>query len=532
MPCRCRSDEPKIHMKPLITLLLGLWPLFGAQATPNVLYIFTDDQSHRTVSCYPDSYDWAKTPAIDRLAKNGVRFSHAYIGSFCVPSRVSVLTGNLQHAVSNNVMVNRPKNLQGDKLHAAQTKANFWPRRLRGMGYHTGMIGKWHLYAQAPAYGLDWDWCLWWDRNLPKNGGAYYENTKVRLNDGPPIELGGYSTDRYTDYAVEYIRSRSKEEKPWFLWLCYSAVHGPNTPAERHVERYADVTDIKPPPTIFAPREGKPHFSRYNDMWPRQTDGKPKGFTDKVLEYHQAVAAIDEGVERIMAALKKTGQLDNTVVIFTSDQGLAWGQQGYRGKKTTPYDGSIRGPLIVRYPQMFPRDTVAKVPANGVDVVRTIHDITGLEPLPEMDGESLLPVLTAPQDDHTDRRPMLLCNTKPSFGNNIVHRIKAERQEEIEEAKDTSLGRHIRAPMWMMMIDGKWKYARYLVDDYLEDLYDMKNDTDEVHNLATDPKFAGKLKELRERCEAEFRRTRSGWDADAGPHFVDLFPKPKTSDVR
>ena len=314
----------------------------------------------------------------------------------------------------------------------------------------------------------------WWDRELPGNGGAYYENTKVRLNDGPPIELGGYSTDRYTDYAVEYIQSRSKEEKPWFLWLCYSAVHSPFTPAERHLERYAKVTEIGPPPTIFAPREGKPHYIRYNDMWKRDENGKPKEFTEAVREYHQAVAAIDEGVGRIMAVLEQSGQLENTVVIFTSDQGLAFGQQGYRAKKATPHDGTIRGPLIFRYPHAFPRGAVAEVPANGVDVVQTIHELTGLEPLPEMDGESLLPVLTDPKADHSERRPMLLCNTKTSFGSSIVRRVRLEREEQIERTKDTSLGRQRVAPIWMMMRHGKWKYARYLVDDYLEEVYDMK----------------------------------------------------------
>lgn len=496
---------------------------------PNVLYIFTDDQSHRTVSCYPEAYDWAKTPNIDRIARDGVRFTHAYIGSYCVPSRVSMLTGNLQHAVSGDVIVNRPKDLRGRKLRDAQRAANFWPRRLRDKGYHTGMIGKWHLYAQAPAYGLDWDWCLWWDRGLPGNGNKYYDNPKVRLNDGPPIELGGYTTDRYTDYAIEYLQKRSKENKPWFLWLCYSGVHSPFTPADRHLDRYNGVTEIPPPPTIFGPREGKPHFIKYNEYWKRGSDGKPKEFTEAVRQYHQAVAAIDDGVGRIMAALQETGQLENTVVIFTSDQGLAFGQQGFRAKKATPYDGCIRAPLIVRYPRSFSQGAVAKAPVGGVDVVQTIHELTGLKPLPEMDGESLVPVLTRPQADHSQRRPVVLCDTGTSYGKSIVRAVKVDREKEIERTKDTSLGRKKTPGVWMMMRLGKWKYARYLVDDYLEEVYDMENDPHEIHNLAADPAFAEKVRELRERCEAEFRRTRSGWDEGTGPHFVDLFPAPKVA---
>ena len=144
-------------------------PIREAQDRPNILFIYTDDQSHRTVSCYPEAYDWANTPNIDSLAKQGVRFSRAYIGSWCMPSRATLLTGHHQHGIESMRMEGQYPGSAYDPK-----KCRFWPSVFREQGYHTAHIGKWHTGVDS-GYGRDWDFQMVWNRpNLPKNAPNYY----------------------------------------------------------------------------------------------------------------------------------------------------------------------------------------------------------------------------------------------------------------------------------------------------------------------------------------------------------------------
>lgn len=185
-----------------IAILALATGVHAANKKPNILYIFADDLSHRAVSCYPEAYPWVKTPNIDRLAREGIRFARAYTGTFCVPSRVSALTGNLQHSTSRKVDVNSQSRYRGKKdipweeLREVQRVSDFWPRRLREIGYYNGIIGKWHVKAQPPAFGMDWDWGVWWDQEFPGNygGDRYYwgictERYKyIRVSDADDVE--------------------------------------------------------------------------------------------------------------------------------------------------------------------------------------------------------------------------------------------------------------------------------------------------------------------------------------------------------
>lgn len=476
----------------------------AASKQPNVLYIFTDDQSVRTVGCYPDAYPWVKTPNIDALAAKGVRFHNVYMAAYCVPSRVSFLTGNLPHAAQGN--------FTGAKLDAAAQEQEekdhpLWPRRLRESGYRTGIIGKWHLNPRPPVVGLDWDTAAYWTSHNETSGG-YYNGQKISINGAAPVDLGGYSVDRHTDLAVDFIKDKGAGDKPWLLWLCYCGVHKPTEPAERHQGALASVGPI-PQPASLTERKGKPAYIR--DLpTPRWDKVEPQ-----IRQYHECVMAIDENVGRLMRTLEESGQLENTVVVFAADQGIAYGQHGLMGKKDAPYDAALRGPLIFRWPGHFAENAVSHEPVNQTDVVRTLHEITGLKPRETMDGMSLVTLLKTPSAT-LPRDAMLLTNVQNNMGAEIPRMMERTRRF-IQKG-----GKGLDAMYdWTMIRSGRYKYVAYAGEDREEEVYDLEADPEELVNLAASPDRMPLLKELRMKAAAELRKTQSGFE---GGHFIDFFP--------
>ncbi|MEM7697350.1 MAG: sulfatase-like hydrolase/transferase, partial [Verrucomicrobiota bacterium] len=295
-----------------------------AEERPNILLIYTDDQSYRTVSAYPESYPWVDTPNIDALAEKGVRFHHATIGTWCMPSRATILTGRHTYGVETMRMAGPyPKSVYDPKV------CRFWPSELRESGYETIQIGKWHTGVDT-GYGRDWDHQIVWNRpRHHQNSRNYYCDQLIERDGGEATLEPGYSTDNYTRWTLDYFEKRAQEEepKPFFLWLCYGGVHGPFTPAERHRDHYPDA--VVPDPTdIYPPREGKPTYSRTIEQWVPGNSGEPvlargqskggisadgeKTLTDWVRQVNQAVCSLDEGVGQVIAALEDSGEIDNT----------------------------------------------------------------------------------------------------------------------------------------------------------------------------------------------------------------------------
>ncbi len=477
-------------------------PLDATSTTrPNVLYIFTDDQSVRTVSCYlNDAYSWVKTPNIDALAKRGVRFQSAYMAPYCMPSRISMLTGNLPHA-SRGLF--QGAELKGAELAKEIKDHPFWPQRLRESGYRTGMIGKWHITSRPPAVGIDWDTAIHWSKDM----GDMYHNTKMSFNGAPPKHIGGYSVDRYTDLAIDFIKEQPKDPKPWYLWLCYTGVHMPTEPAERHKNALAAVTDI-PEPVSMKERSGKPAYIRDlpEPKWPK--------VAKEIKQYHECVMAIDENVGRLMQALRETSQLENTVVIFTSDQGIAYGQHALVHKKDAPYDAALCSPLIFSWPPHFAEDRVSEEPVNGPDVVRTLLDIFGLEPLKTMDGMRLMPLLKDPSL-RLSRGAMLMTNVQNNMGQSIPQGVlKTERNIERGAKGDAAMRN------WTMIRSGDYKYVAYCGEAKEEEIYNLATDPEEIFNLADD-EHRQLLEEMRSKAAKELRATQSGFD---GGHYIDFFP--------
>lgn len=467
---------------------------------PNILFIYTDDHSYRTISAYPEAYPWVRTPNIDRLARRGVRFTAAYNGAWCMPSRATLLTGHHQFGVESMRMVGEYPGSAYDP-----GKCPFWPKVFRAKGYFTAQIGKWHTGTDT-GFGRDWDFQLVWNRpKYTATSTHYYYDQPITHHGGKTEILKRYSTDQYTDWAVDFIRGNGRsKDKPWYLWLCYGAVHGPYTPAERHKQELQGV-DFDTPADIFPPRPGKPDWAQKVEHWRRGPNGTPmsggRTLNSWVRQYHQGVFALDEAVARLTATLERTGQLKNTVVIFTSDQGLAFGQHGFRGTKIAAYDANIRSPLIFSMPGRIPEGRVCNTPAGGVDLVPTMFRFAGIDTPWEMHGRDLSPLLENP--DAEWQYPVMLAATGRSFGSDT---------NVIPQGKDAF---HGDVPWYVMLRERHLKYVRPLVHD-LEELYDLRADPEELNNLAVKPEHQATLARLRGATIAELRRTKAG--------FVDRMP--------
>ncbi len=472
----------------------------------NVLFIYTDDQSYRTLGCYADqgAWPWVKTPHIDSLAKEGVRFSSAYGAAWCSPSRACVLTGHLPHGVKGV----RLNGVMHKEQAIDQNAVQFWPTLLRRSGYATALIGKWHL-GTNPGHGWLWDHSVVWDQNRPM--GDWYNNQPLSIDGASSEVVKGYSTDLYTKFAVDFIKK--KHAQPWALWLCYNAPHLPNTVHPRHKGLYKEA-EVPIPADIFGPRLGKPKYMENYAQWRKTDDAKNKlpsvaFLPETVRGYNRLVAAIDEGVGQLLQALAESGQLDHTLIIFTSDQGFAWGDHGFRWK-VGPYDACLRMPLIFRLPGQVVQNAVCDHPTTVVDLAPTLLDFTGVASPWAMHGHSLRSVLQDPKAPWP--HPAVMEHTGVRFGDETKRGLTG---------KD-ALG---QVPWWIFLRQGKYKYIRTLVENEIEELYDLEADPREQKNLALDPARQELLQDYRNRLLAEMRRTQAGWTPNLPPPRPAI-PKP------
>jgi arylsulfatase A-like enzyme len=488
-----------------------------ADRRPNILLILTDDQSYKTIGCYPEALPGVKTPNIDALAAEGIRFHGAYLGAWCMPSRATLLTGRLPHGVESMVS-DQPY----PASHYDPRQCPFWPRVFREHGYVTAQIGKWHTGVDTGA-GRDWDWQIVWNRpKYPENSTHYYEDQILSINGGEAKTTAGYSTDNYTQWALEFIRGAHRDPaKPWYLWLCYGGVHGPTTPAPRHQGMHKG-DPVPVPADIFPPRAGKPDYLNRTQAWNRGPDGQPvagknselvdpfgrnrQRYTDYIHQVNDCAQSLDEGVGALIAALKATGQLENTLIVFTADQGFGMGEHGFRAK-LAPYDATYRSPLIVVLPGTFPRGKVAPWCVTGADLVATFFAVAGLELPWPMHGRDLTPLLKNP--DARWAYPAFYEYMGDHFGSDVTRVVSSAPQD----------ATYHDVPWYVALRDERWKYIRYLTPGETEELYDLRADQDELHNLADRIEYRETLRELRQRTLAELHRTQAG--------FADRLPPTK-----
>jgi N-acetylglucosamine-6-sulfatase len=444
----------------ITTVLFSLSGFTADSATqPNIVLVLMDDLRWDALGCM--GHPFAKTPNIDRIAREGALFKNFFVSiPLCSPSRGSFLTGQYPHThgVINN----------GDHS-ALSHKLITFPMLLHDAGYETAYIGKWHMGVDdSPRPGFD--------RWVSFKGQGVYNDPTLNV-DGKPSKHSGYITDILNDYALKFVKSEHK--KPFLLYLPQKAVHGPFTPAERHKNLYADAV-IKPTPSLHDSLEGKPAATRKledpsNEKGPgkkgkkdKQSDGERRMPENAIRSQLRALAAVDEGVGLLLKALEEANQLDNTFFIFSSDNGFFWGEHGF-GDKRWAYDESIRDPLLIRFPKLIKAGTVLDQFVLNIDIAPTLLELAGA-PIPKtIQGRSLLP---------------LLKDSKTSWRNSFLTEYFQEKQ-------------FPRTPTWQAVRTERWKYINYTDLTGMDEFYDLKADPYEMKNLINEPDSQPALKEMR-----------------------------------
>jgi len=331
---------------------------------PNILVITTDDQAQWASSVYGNSE--IETPNMEYLAETGARFTQSYtISSVCSPSRASFFTGRLpsQHGV-HDVLSENPKfdhNWLKDEI--------FLSELLKTNDYNTALIGKWHSTTDCLPVQRGWD--KWFTYNVHIEGwqNQYNHSGTIHYSDnGIPLTMEGYQSEHLTSEALEFLKDRDTSN-PFFLYMGYVDTHAPFTGLpEELVEKYRNVSfkDIPQNETSYLPLRND-----YSKI--------PDNHTEQLAQYYAGVEFMDQQVGVLLDYLKTSDQLDNTLIIFTSDHGHLNGHHGLYGKgnATTPqnfYQETMLVPLLMKWPQKIQEGTTETIPVNQNDLFVTILD--------------------------------------------------------------------------------------------------------------------------------------------------------------
>ncbi len=519
-------------MKPLLSLVSGLL-LSGAAAAaasdderPNILFVFSDDHAPHAIGAYGGWLESVNpTPEIDRLASQGMLFRNSFCtNSICGPSRAVILTG--LHSHRNGFMMN------GNRFDGSQRT---FPKLLRKAGYETAMIGKWHLTSDPQGFD-------YWDV-LPGQGDYY---NPVLINAEGRRRVEGYCTDIVTDLAIEWMEGRRESEKPFLLMCQHKAPHRNWMPALRHLDLYDDV-ELPEAPTLFDrwtdnasparhqemdvadtlnlvydlfldpwegwdPKAGRAldssGFRNLRKMTPDQRAAWDAGFAEEnaaffeaglegealvrwkyqryLKNYLRSVRGVDESVGRLTAWLEESGLADNTVVVYSSDQGFFLGDHGWFDKRWM-YEESLAMPLIVKWPGVTRPGSVNVDLVQNLDYAETFLEMAGVEAPDDMQGRSLVPLLK--EEASEDWRDAIYYHYHGFPAVHMVARHYGIRTE-------------------------RYKLIHFYQFDEWE-LYDLQEDPDELTNQYANPEYRDVVSSLAVRLGE--LRARYGDDTDVRP---------------
>lgn len=440
----------------------------GGPTGPNIIVVVVDDLRWDELGIAGHPY--LETPRIDQLARDGTRFANAFHSvPLCSPNRASILTGQYpsRHGIIDNVARNRMS-------HRLET----FPRALQEHGYETAFFGKWHMGNDpTPRPGFD-EWAA-----IPGQGRTMdpelYEHGRIHT-------VPGYITDVLTDRAVSFIER--EREAPFFLYIGHKAIHpdarqlddgsvDPNfpsgyVPAPRHLGRYDNETFPRRPNAItsFEDLRGKPALRRA--LTHKNADGLQPTAETTIRRRAEMMLAVDESMGRIVDALEALGILDNTFILFTSDNGFFYGEHGLSIERRMPYDESIRTPMIVRYPLLAARNAERSEIVASIDIAPTVLDIAGAPIGDQIQGRSFVPLL---QGLTAGWRESLLIEFY-TYENPFSWLVDMD---------------------YRALRTARYKYIHWIQHPNENELYDLETDPYELQNLIDDPMMTGTLADLR-----------------------------------
>jgi arylsulfatase A-like enzyme len=436
----------------------------AAAERPNFVFMFADDQRHDAMSVVQKEqgekgrFPWFKTPNMDRLAAEGVRFRNAFVvNALCSPSRACFLSGRYSHA---NGIWNNSTPLS-DKLATHAT-------HLRGAGYSTGYVGKWHMGNSAARPGFDWFASF--------TGQGTYFNANFLVN-GTPERADEWTDDRSAGYAVRFLETERAKDKPFLLVVGFKAPHGPFDPPKRLAEAFAGEKARR------VPNLGLPPGFNLDLGKPKEIAGER---VDVNLNYFRCIAGVDDNVGKVLDALDRLKLTENTVVVYGSDNGYYLGEHTL-GDKRSGYDESLRIPLLVRYPKSGLKGVTRDDLVLNIDLAPTFLDLAGVPVPKDMHGKSWKPLLAK----EAPRTP---------FRESFLYEYFRENGPK-KDPPNPSVGGY-NTPTMTAVRTATHKLLKYRGKPEWSELFDLATDPFETKNLYADPKHA----ETRAKLEREHER--------------------------
>ncbi|WP_418884526.1 sulfatase [Cognataquiflexum nitidum] len=500
---------------------------------PNIIFIMSDDHAYQAISAYDDRL--ILTPNIDRIAKMGMLFTNASVtNSICAPSRATILTGKHSHM-----------NGKVDNHFQFDTTNVTFPQLLQEAGYQTAMFGKLH-FGNNPK-GFD-------QFKILPGQGAYYNPEFITKNEGN-ITVDGYVTDIVTDMTLDWLQNERKAEQPFMLMYLHKAPHRSWLMAERHLEDFTTRT-FPEPATLFDDYAGRTspageaemnilkHMSwagdnkvfpevmdelgipeigfdklRYEYEYSRLTPSQEANFmkayskvnadfkkaypsmTDQdkmkwkyqryMQDYLGTIQAVDENVGRLLDYLEANDLMENTIIVYTSDQGFYLGEHGWYDKRFI-YDESFKTPLLVAWPGQVKAGTRSDELVQNLDFAQTFLEAAGVQALEDMQGESLIPLLTGQKEKWTR---------------------DAVYYHYYEYPAEHMVNRHYA------IVTKEYKLIHYYYVEDQWELIDRKNDPMELRNVYEDPAYAEIRDDLHKRLEA--LRTKYKDNSQLSQRYID-----------
>jgi arylsulfatase A-like enzyme len=449
------------------TLALGAAVLTGrseAAKQPNIIFMLSDDQRWDTLGCNGNPV--IQTPNLDAMAKDGVNFNNSFVTTpICCVSRATMLTG--QYMRTHGIR-------DFEKPFTPEQMAMTYPVLLRKNGYFTGFTGKWGVGAAAYNYDLYKDDFDFWRGQIDQD--EYWLDGKN----------GRHQNVRMADDADDFFAQAKKSDKPFCLSISYKAPHGPWDQCQPDILATIRTQDM-PVPELFNKEawDAQPDFIKRsigaNEAKTARDFKLNKGTNEHhqrlVAQYYALIQGMDVSIGRVRESLRKYGLDDNTVIIFTSDNGYFLHEKGLIGK-WIPYEQALRVPMVIYDPRLpeSARGQVRDEDVLSVDVAPTILSLAGVDVPEQMEGTDLSPLM---RGEHPDwRKEVFFEHTYSESGARTIPKSVGVRTE-------------------------KWKYIRYISETpAYEQLFNLKKDADELENLAQSPEYKEELETMRTRCDA------------------------------